>query len=282
MPHPSTSILLLAAALGLPGAAAIAAPRETKVDAAAGTASAAAPKTFELQNSETARDAKGATASKIKATKTHAAVRFFVVDKEKGPVPGVVISLTAPDGSKIYTDETDAAGYAEALVPVGQKYELVYLSLGSRDIATSVALTDEPNQNVKLTLRYKRPAPAPKIMAAAAPDAPRFVLIGVNFDTAKATIRPESFPRLDRVVEFMSYKKSARVEISGHTDNVGNPKANKALSEARARACRDYLVAKGIPAARITAVGFGDERPIASNATDEGRQLNRRIEAKEL
>jgi len=241
-------------------------------------------KEFELSGSESARAAKGATASKIKATRTEAAMKFVVVDKDKGAVTGIVISLTAPDGKKFYTEETDSAGYAEVLVPIAQKYELVYLSLGRRDISAAVTVTNEPNQNVKLTLRYKRPAVAPQINTGTPlpPGAPRFVLNGVNFDTAKATIRQESFPRLDGVVEFMSHKKSARVEISGHTDNVGNAKANKALSEARAKACRDYLISKGIEANRIVAVGYGDERPVAANDTDAGRQQNRRIEANEL
>jgi len=84
------------------------------------------------------------------------------------------------------------------------------------------------------------------------------------------------------VVEFMEHKLSARIEISGHTDNVGNRRANKVLSEKRAKACRDYLVSKGIDSGRIDAAGFGDERPIASNDTEEGRQKNRRIEATEI
>jgi outer membrane protein OmpA-like peptidoglycan-associated protein len=229
---------------------------------------------FVLQKSDTAKGAQGATPSKIKPSKTEAAMKFIVVDKDKGAIPGVVISLTAPDGAKFYTGETDSTGYAEVLVPVGKKYSLVYLSLGRGDIAASVPVTDEPNQNIKLTLRYKNHDPE----AAAA----RFVLDGVNFDTGKATIRPESFPRLDSVVEYLSHKKSARIEISGHTDNVGNPKSNKALSEKRAQACRDYLVSKGIDASRIQAVGYGDERPVAGNDTDAGRQQNRRIEATEL
>src|SRR5205823_277129 len=98
----------------------------------------------------------------------------------------------------------------------------------------------------------------------------------------KATIRPESFPRLDVVVEFMQHKKSARVEISGHTDNVGNPKTNKALSAKRAQACRSYLMSKGIDGGRITAVGHGAERPLVPNDTEDNRQQNRRIEVVEL
>ena len=198
-------------------------------------------------------------------------MKLVVVDKDKGPIKGVVILLTGPDKKKYFTEPTDSEGYAEVLVPVGKRYDITFLSLGRREIAATVPVDNEPSQSVKLTLRYKREIPEKP-----------FILAGVNFDTAKATIRPESFPRLDVVVEFMGHKKSARVEISGHTDNVGNAKANKTLSEKRAQACRNYIVSKGIDKKRLEAVGFGDERPIAPNDTDEGRQKNRRIEAKEL
>ena len=226
---------------------------------------------FVLQNSNAAKDARGAGASKVVPTKTDAAMKFFVIDKDKGPVKGVVICLTSPAGTTYYTEETDAAGYAEVLVPNGQKYDVTYLRLGRGDIASTVAVTNEPKQTIKLTLRYKREPPPPP-----------FVLTGVNFDTAKATIRPESLVRLDIVAEFMKHKKSAQVEISGHTDNVGKPKTNKALSERRAQACRSYLISKGIDSGRITAVGHGGERPVAPNDNEENRQKNRRIEVLEL
>jgi outer membrane protein OmpA-like peptidoglycan-associated protein len=225
---------------------------------------------FQLQDTHTAKEAHGAAASKIKPTRTEAAMKLFVVDKDKGPVKGVVIFLTGPDKTKYYAEPTDSEGYTELLVPVGKKYDVTYLSLGRREIAATVPVADEPSQSVKLTLRYKRIADKP------------FILSGVTFDTGKATIRPESFARLDEVVDFMAHKKDARVEISGHTDNVGNPQANKTLSEKRAQACRNYIVSKGIDKKRLDAVGFGDEHPIAPNDTDEGRQKNRRIEAKEL
>ena len=243
---------------------------------AAYAASPAAPASdekpeFRLQDTHTAKDAHGATASKIRPTRTEAAMKLFVVDKDKGPVKGVVIFLTGPDKTKYYAEPTDSEGYTEMLVPVGKRYDVTYLSLGRREIAATVPVADEPSQSVKLTLRYKREfAQQP------------FILAGVNFDTAKATIRPESFPHLDAVVDFMAHKKDARVEISGHTDNVGNAQANKTLSEKRAQACRNYIVSKGIDKKRLDAVGYGDEHPIAPNDTDEGRQKNRRIEAKEL
>jgi len=226
---------------------------------------------FVLQNS--AKGAPGAKAAKIVPTKTEAALKFFVVEKDKGPVKGVVIKLTSPGGTSYHTEETDAEGYAEVLVPVGQKYEVTYLSLGLArgDVAANVTVTNEPKQSIKLTLRYKRLPPPPP-----------FVLTGIVFDTAKHTIKPESLPRLDVVVDFMRLKKSARVEISGHTDNVGKPAANKGLSARRAGSCRAYLISQGIDGSRVTAVGHGAEKPIVPNDSDENRQKNRRIEVVEL
>ncbi|HEX4407041.1 MAG TPA: OmpA family protein, partial [Polyangia bacterium] len=241
-------------------------PAYARVDPDAGT--------FVLHDSDGAnakKEAYGAKSKagpgKLEATKNDAVIKFFVVDKDKGPIKGVVVALTSPAGAKFYTDETDDEGFAETLVPNGQKYELTYLILGRRDVAATVTVTNEPKQTVKLTLRYKRP-PAP----------PPFVLDGIVFDTGKAYVRRESEVKLDIVYEFMAHKRSARVEISGHTDTKGNAKSNKTLSQKRAEACRKYLVDKGIAADRITAVGYGGERPIASNDTEEGRQQNRRIE----
>jgi outer membrane protein OmpA-like peptidoglycan-associated protein len=262
---------------------AIAAPRSeasAAPDAPSAGSEASDPQEFVVRKSEGTNDTQPRPASKIKPTRTEAALKFTVIDKDKGPVPGIIIALSSPDGKKFYTEETSAEGYAEVLVPVAQKYELVYLGLGRRDIGASVTVTNEPNQNVRLTLRYKR-FDKPSTPGTPAPE-PRFVLEGVTFDSGKATIRDESYAQLDGVVEYMTAKQRAQIEISGHTDNAGNPKANKLLSEKRAQACRDYLVSKGIEASRVRAVGYGDERPIASNDSEEGRKQNRRIEATEL
>lgn len=233
---------------------------------------------FQLGRSDTAGSAHGVTESKIKPTKTEAAMKFVVVDKNKNePIEGIVISLASPDGKKYFTGETDAKGYAEVLVPVGKDYELVYLSLGQRDVSAKVSVPDEANQNIKLTLRYK-----PRTGAGTSSSSGGFILMGVTFDSGKAKIRPESLPRLESVVEFMTHKKSARVEISGHTDNVGKAAANKKLSQQRAESVRKHLISRGIDGSRIEAVGYGSEKPVAPNTTEEGRQKNRRIEAKEL
>src|SRR3954469_7544632 len=121
---------------------------------------------FQLQDTHTAKEAHGANASKIKPTRTEAAMKLFVVDKDKGPVKGVVIFLTGPDKKKYYAEPTDSEGYTEVLVPVGQRYDVTFLSLGRREIAATVPVSDEPSQSVKLTLRYKRElAPKPFIIS---------------------------------------------------------------------------------------------------------------------
>jgi outer membrane protein OmpA-like peptidoglycan-associated protein len=239
--------------------------------AVAATVLAVPDANFELRESTGSKTARGATPSKIVPTKTEAAMKFFVIDKDKGPVKGVAICLASPAGVKYCTEETDAEGYAEVLVPAAQTYEVTYLSLGRKDIAATVTVTDEPKQSIKLTLRYK-----------SLPPPPPFVLTGIVFDTGKAIVRSESSSKLDVVYEFMKYRKSARIEISGHTDNVGKPKSNKTLSMKRAEACRAYLIAKGIDGSRITAIGFGGERPIVANDSEENRQKNRRIEVVEV
>lgn len=242
---------------------------------------------FQIGNSETAGQAHGERPSEIVATRTHAAMRLFVVNPDTGPIRGIVIKMTGPDGTEYYTGETDSQGYAEVLVPVGQRYAMEYLSLGRRNTTANVEVPTGPNQDIRLTMRYRRireaaPAPAPQAATPeAAPEPPGLVLDGILFATNSATLQTESFPRLDRVVEYMTHKPSARILVSGHTDNVGNAATNRRLSQTRADAVREYLVSHGIDGSRVEAVGYGDQRPVASNDTEEGREQNRRIEAVE-
>ena len=242
---------------------------------------------FQLSDSDTAGQARGDHPSQIEATATHAAMRLFVVDPDAGPIPHVVIKLTGADGSAYYTGETDLQGYAEALVPAGQRYDLEYLSMGRRTTTAHVDVPAGPRQDIRLTLRHRRrrPAPAaatPSPEAPAEPEQERLVLEGIVFGTGSATIQPESGPQLDRVVEYLTHRPSVRLRIAGHTDDVGNAARNQALSESRARSVRDYLVSHGIDGGRVEAVGYGPTQPVAPNDTEEGRQQNRRIEAIEL
>ncbi|OGU54403.1 MAG: hypothetical protein A2V66_00090 [Ignavibacteria bacterium RBG_13_36_8] len=106
----------------------------------------------------------------------------------------------------------------------------------------------------------------------------RWVLVGVNFDANSARLRPEAYPILLHAVQTLLRNPDMRVEIQGYTDNTGSERTNQILSEKRANAVRDYLVARGIMASRLRAVGYGETRPIADNGTASGRAMNRRIE----
>jgi outer membrane protein OmpA-like peptidoglycan-associated protein/tetratricopeptide (TPR) repeat protein len=106
----------------------------------------------------------------------------------------------------------------------------------------------------------------------------RYVLRNVHFDFDKATLRPESEMELNQLVDFLNAHPEIKIEISGHTDNKGGAEYNQTLSQNRAQAVTDYLVDKGISRDRLRYIGFGMLQPMASNDTDEGRQLNRRVE----
>ncbi len=102
----------------------------------------------------------------------------------------------------------------------------------------------------------------------------------LNFDTNKYAIKPEMVSEIAKVAEFLRQFSNVDAEIQGHTDSVGSAKYNQGLSERRAKSVVDYLVANfGIEASRLSGVGYGEARPIADNATAEGRALNRRAEA---
>lgn len=116
-------------------------------------------------------------------------------------------------------------------------------------------------------------------MAKALNDTGSVALRNISFDTGKATIKPESAKELALVIEVLKADPSLTLEVQGHTDNVGAKAANLTLSQQRADAVRDYLVKTGgIAATRLTAVGFGDTKPVAPNTTDEGRAANRRVQ----
>jgi outer membrane protein OmpA-like peptidoglycan-associated protein len=104
------------------------------------------------------------------------------------------------------------------------------------------------------------------------------VALDVHFDTGKAVIREESRPIISQIVTMLEGSPSLKLRIEGHTDNVGESRKNKKLSESRARAVLDAIVAEGIAADRLTAVGFGQEKPVGDNGTEEGRAKNRRVE----
>lgn len=105
-----------------------------------------------------------------------------------------------------------------------------------------------------------------------------FISLQINFDTNKATIKPESMPLVQQIVDLMKTQPKLRVSIEGHTDNQGTAAANKTLSFNRAKSVASAVAAGGIKADRMETAGWGQEKPIADNRTEEGRAQNRRVE----
>jgi outer membrane protein OmpA-like peptidoglycan-associated protein len=103
-------------------------------------------------------------------------------------------------------------------------------------------------------------------------------LYGVLFDFNKSTLQPSSDGTLQPVAALMAADKTLKVEVQGHTDNVGNDAYNQTLSEARAKTVMTWLTQHGVAADRLTAKGYGKTKPVADNGSDEGRAKNRRVE----
>ncbi len=104
------------------------------------------------------------------------------------------------------------------------------------------------------------------------------ISLHINFDTGKSTIKPDSVPIVDQIVAVMKGNPALSLSVEGHTDNVGTAPSNQALSQSRAQSVVSAVAAAGIAASRLTAVGFGQGKPIADNATDAGRAQNRRVD----
>lgn len=136
------------------------------------------------------------------------------------------------------------------------------------------------NFNIPATTNYQE-ITKDILMNKLAKDA-KIILKNVFFDYAKAKLRPESSAELNRLIKLLNEYPSVRIEISGHTDNRGSLKTNTTLSGARAKAVVDYLSGNGIDADRLEYKGYAYFQPVATNDTDDGRQLNRRVEFKVL
>jgi outer membrane protein OmpA-like peptidoglycan-associated protein len=106
----------------------------------------------------------------------------------------------------------------------------------------------------------------------------KVTLNNIRFEQGKYVLLPESFEELDRVAELLTANEHMEIQLNGHTDNQGDPAKNVLLSENRVKAVQEYLVRKGVPAARLRGKGFGGSQPIASNKQEYTRKLNRRVE----
>ena len=203
-----------------------------------------------------------------------AKVEVSIADSKTGAfLSNEIIIFRSLANSREYQGMSDNSGKFTLQLPTGSKYEIFIL--GFKD-STSYNMLDIPA--LKGTQFYKN---AFKVdIQFEAPKA--FVLDNCTFETGKADLKPESYTVIDELADYLKRKTDEKIEVGGHTDNVGKAEANLKLSDARANAVRNYLLSRGIAADRIIAKGYGMTMPIAENDTDEGRALNRRTEVKVL
>ena len=202
-----------------------------------------------------------------------AAVDVTVSDFKNNVQDNEIIVFKSKINQKEYQGLTDQAGKFTVRLPAGDSYEIFIL--GFKD-STSYNILDIPATSGKSY--YKNPF---KVNIQFQPSK-TFVLEDCNFETGKATLEPESYQVLDELVAYLVRKDDEKIEVGGHTDNVGKAAANLTLSMDRANTVRAYLLTKGIDPDRVTAKGYGMTVPIADNKTEEGRAQNRRTEVKVL
>jgi len=169
--------------------------------------------------------------------------------------------------SKVQTDET---GNYFITLPVGKDYAFNVNRKGYLFFSENFPLSQKQPDST-----YNIDIPLQPIEANA-----MVILKNIFFDVNKYDLKSESQVELDQVVQLMKENATIKIEISGHTDNIGKPADNLKLSENRAKAVIAYLTAKGIDASRLSSKGIGDAKPIADNKTDQGRAKNRRTELK--
>lgn len=162
---------------------------------------------------------------------------------------------------------------------VGDQYLSYSLKKNSKDYIICVSMS---NGNIAHDLsvleiqQMQQEITANDIMDALNKDG--FIALNILFDTGKSTVQNESLPVIDQIYELMKSDLSLKISIEGHTDNSGDAAANKKLSDDRAKAVMNLVVAKGIDKTRISSVGWGQEKPVADNRNEDGRAKNRRVE----
>ena len=195
-----------------------------------------------------------------------------IVDmRSKQPKNNELIVFRSQKNGNEFQAISDSLGKFYTRLPIGDKYEIFIL--GFKD-STSYNILDIPA--LAPNAFYKNPFTVNLEF-----DPPKtFVLDNVEFDFGKATLRPQSYKALDELVDYLQRKGDDKIEIGGHTDNVGSEAKNQVLSLERAKSIVGYLISKGIDSSRLTAKGYGSMEPIEENNTEAGRQKNRRSEVK--
>lgn len=191
--------------------------------------------------------------------------------KTKAPLEAAVEIIDLQNKEPVYQDYSDAMlGDFLATLTSGKNYGLNISKSGYLFYSANFSLVGhEPKNPFNISVLLEPIEIGNKV-----------ILNNIFFDTNKFDLKPESITELQQLVDFLTLNPTLHIEISGHTDDIGNDASNNTLSENRARSVYQYLISNKIAADRLVYKGYGKTQPIAPNTTDEGRQKNRRTEFK--
>jgi outer membrane protein OmpA-like peptidoglycan-associated protein len=216
------------------------------------------------------------------------AVEFYVGEDKTQKLEGqkTLISYGLMDGAATPSELQILRNYANAVKAIGGTvvYQTdIYICLKIVKEASQVWVAVEPANSgtvYDLTIleigEMAQDVTAGDMLAALNKDGR--IALAIHFDTGKATIKPESQKIVGEIAALLKDNPGLQVSIEGHTDNTGMPQGNKTLSDERAKAVVAAVAAQGVEASRMSAVGWGQDKPVADNATEEGRAKNRRVE----
>ena len=198
-------------------------------------------------------------------------VKGVVVDANNGSKLSSSYEIIDLESGKtmVKSGTEESVGTFLATLPIGKDYLLNVSKEGYLFYSDNFSCKDSKTSNKPYILDIKL---EPVTVGS------KVVLKNVFFSTNSFDLQKESFTELDKLVSFMKKNPNVVIEVSGHTDNVGDKKSNQILSNNRAKSVMDYLKSKGIESARMTSIGLGDSKPISDNGTEEGRASNRRTE----
>jgi outer membrane protein OmpA-like peptidoglycan-associated protein len=223
-------------------------------------------------------NAKLMSTSKIKrnydlvSSKTTYALSGKVLDEDNAdPVAAIVLFYRPQENNPFTAIKTDSIG----------SYTVEFEELGPFDTEVraegyffhndTILFTESDNREKTHDFTLKKMKTGAKI-----------VVKNILFNSGRSTLKSESFTELDKLATLLIENSNIRIEVSGHTDNVGSASINKKISKARALSVRNYLITKGVEGERLEYEGYGFDQPIAPNSTAEGRAQNRRVEIKVL
>jgi outer membrane protein OmpA-like peptidoglycan-associated protein len=206
-----------------------------------------------------------AYSQELKPSKTLALLQVSVTNPANNPLEGESISIKGKNNGKQFTFITGRDGKYSLLLPKGDTYQINYQQITEEAEYTDIEV---PIDDQLVTLELSVIIEPPQTL----------VLNDVSFETAKATLNKDSYKNLNQLITFLKRKQSYKIEVAGHTDNVGSASSNLKLSQERAEAVKEYLIRGGIDSTRLEAKGYGIAKPIADNSNPKGRALNRRTE----